>query len=253
MQTLDVYRALWRHKIFICVLTALLGATAWFFVSRQPKIYQATALVRIQQRITTPTEAYGAIQTGQLLAETYAQIVQADTVRQRIFALVRNRIPTDNGQIGIGASPVNRLDLLQISARGPDPVQVALVANAAPRALAAFIRETGTSRDQIVPIDRANVPTKPVAPRLKLDLALAVLLGLIFNSALALVLELVGDRVRQPEELEELFGLPVLATIPSVKLRSAPADRTGPTTVAFLNDLGSRSSTRRAGGGRNVT
>jgi capsular polysaccharide biosynthesis protein len=248
MQTLDVYRALWRHKVFICVLTALLGATAWFFVSRQTKTYQATAVVRIQQRITTPTEAYGAIQTGQLLAETYAQIVQSGTVRRRIFALVRNRIPTDNGQIRVGASPVNRLDLLQISVRGPDPAQVALVANVTPRALAGFIRETATLRDQIVPIDGAEVPTKPVAPRLKLDLALAVLLGLIFNSALALVLELVGDRVRQPEEFEELFGLPVLATIPSVKLRSASAGGAGSTTVAFLNDLGSRSSTRRAGG-----
>jgi capsular polysaccharide biosynthesis protein len=252
MQTLDVYRALWRHKVFICVLTALLGAAAWVLVSRQTKIYQATSLVRIQQRITTPTEAYGAIQTGQLLAETYAQIVPADTVRRRIFALVKNEIPTDTGQISIGAAPVQRLDLLQISAKGPDPVQAALVANAAPRALAAFIRETGTSRDQIVPIDRASVPTKAVSPRIKLDLALAILLGLIVNSALALVLELVGDRVRQPEELEDLFGLPVLATIPSVKLRSAPADRTGSSTVAFINDLGSRSTTRRAGG-RNVT
>jgi protein tyrosine kinase modulator len=252
MQTLDVYRALWRHKVFICVLTALLGVTAWFFVSRQTKTYEATALVRIQQRITTPTEAYGAIQTGQLLAETYAQIVQADTVRQRIFALVRKQIPIDTGQIQIGGLPVNRLDLLRISARGPDPNQAALVANAVPRALAAFIRETGTSRDQIVPIDRADVPAKPVAPRMKLDVALAILLGLIVNSALALVLELVGDRVRQPEEFEDLFGLPVLATIPSVKLRSPSAEPAAATSVTFLNDLGSRPSTRRAGG-RNVT
>ena len=52
------------------------------------KVYQATSLVRIQQRVANPTEAFGALQTGQLLAETYAKIVETDTVRRRIFAIV---------------------------------------------------------------------------------------------------------------------------------------------------------------------
>lgn len=247
MQTLDVYRALWRHKVFILVLTALLAVAAWFFVSRQTKTYQATSLVRVQQRITSPTEAYGALQTGQLLAETYAKIVEADAVRQRIFALVRTQIPADTGVIHIKASPVNQLDLLDISALSPDPRQAALVANAAPRALRNFIRETGTLRDQIVSVDQATVPTKAVAPHVKRSVALALLLGLIFNSALALVLELLGDRVREPEELERLFGLPVLATVPSVKLRVASEQRAGPTPV--LADVRSRPVTRRAEGG----
>jgi capsular polysaccharide biosynthesis protein len=246
METLDVYRALWRHKVFILVLTALLAFGAWFFVSRQTKTYSATSLVRVQQRITSPTEAYGALQTGQLLAETYAKIVEADTVRRRIFSLVHARIPTDNGAIRIQAAPVNQLDLLKISGLSSNPQDAALVANAAPRALRNFIRETGTLRDQIVLVDQAAVPTKPVAPHVKRSVALALLLGLIFNSALALVLELLGDRVREPDELERLFGLPVLATVPSVKLRIPPDQHAGsPSTTA---EVRSRPITRTEGG-----
>ena len=246
METLDVYRALWRHKVFILVLTALLAIGAWFFVSRQTKTYSATSLVRVQQRITSPTEAYGALQTGQLLAETYAQIVEADTVRRRIFGLVHARIPTDTGAIRINAAPVNQLDLLKISALSSSPQDAALVANAAPRALRNFIRETGTLRDQIVLVDQAAVPTKPVAPHVKRSVALALLLGLIFNSALALVLELLGDRVREPDELERLFGLPVLATVPSVKLRVPTEQRSGPTSTTA--EIRSRPITRTEGG-----
>jgi capsular polysaccharide biosynthesis protein len=232
METVDVYRALWRHKFFILALTALLAIGAWFFVSRQTKTYQATSLVRVQQRITSPTEAYGALQTGQLLAETYAKIVEADTVRTRIFKLVHNQIPTDDGSIKINATPVSQLDLLNISAQSSDPAKAALIANAAPDALRNFIKETGTLRDQIVSVDRATVPSSPVAPHVKRSVLLAILLGLIFNSALALVLELVGDRVRDPVELERLFGLPVLATVPSVKLRMPGSEnRSGPTSV----------------------
>ena len=210
---------------------------------------EASSLVRVQQRITTPTEAYGAIQTGQLLAETYAQIVDSDTIRRRIFSIVQGTIPNDTGQIAITASPVQRLDLLRISVRGPDPARGRDRRERRARALAGFIRQTGTLRDQIVPIDRAELPRTAVSPRLKLDLALAVLLGLIFNSALALVLELVGDRVRHPEELEELFGLPVLATVPSVKLRPAPPEIRGRTAVAFLNEASSRVSQPAREGG----
>jgi capsular polysaccharide biosynthesis protein len=246
METLDVYRALWRHKVFIVVLTALLAAGAWFFVSRQTKTYSATSLVRVQQRITSPTEAYGALQTGQLLAETYAKIVEADTVRRRIFSLIHARIRTDTGAIRIQASPVNQLDLLKISALSSNPQDAALVANAAPRALRNFIRETGTLRDQIVLVDQAAVPTKPVAPHVKRSVALALLLGLIFNSALALVLELLGDRVREPDELERLFGLPVLATVPSVKLRIPPDQQAGSTTTTA--EVRSRPITRTEGG-----
>ena len=246
METVDVYRALWRHKVFILVLTALFGTATWFFVSRQTKTYEATSLVRVQQRITSPTEAYGALQTGQLLAETYAKIAEADAIRRRIFTLVHDRIPTDTGVIRIQASPVNQLDLLNLSAQSSDPQDAALVANAAPRALRNFIRETGTLRDQIVLVDRATVPTKPVAPHVKRSVVLALLLGLIFNSALALVLELLGDRVRDPEELERLFGVPVLATIPSVKLRVVPEPRPGPTSAQA--DVRSRPITRPEGG-----
>jgi capsular polysaccharide biosynthesis protein len=252
METLDVYRALWRHKLFILVLTALLALGAWFFVSRQTKTYQATSLVRVQQKITNPTEAYGALQTGQLLAETYAKIVEADSVRTRIFANLRDQIPADDGTIKIDAKPVNQLDLLNISAQSPDPADAALVANAAPKALRQFIRQTGTLRDQIVSVDQATIPSKPVAPHVKRSVALAILLGLIFNSALALVLELLGDRVRDPVELEGLFGLPVLATVPSVKLKVGGGEnRSGPT--ASVKGNGRSRTLRRAESSGNVS
>jgi capsular polysaccharide biosynthesis protein len=246
MPTVDVYRALWRHKIFIVVMTALLAGVTAFFVSRQVKEYQATSLVRIQQRVANPTEAFGALQTGQLLAETYAKIVETDTVRRRIFAILGSRVP-DTRDVSITGSSVNQLDLMQIAVKTSDPTQSRIIANAAPKALRQFIHDTATLRDQIVTVDPAAQPKSPVSPRVKLDVALAVLLGLIFNAALALVLDLVSDRSRDPDELEELFELPVLATIPSLKLRAAPQLRV-PASAPPLVEVSSQPITRSARG-----
>ena len=59
-------------------------------------------------------------------------------------------------------SPVQGLDMLTISARSPDPLTAERIANAAPLALESFIRQTGTMRDQITLIQRANLPTASV-------------------------------------------------------------------------------------------
>jgi hypothetical protein len=52
--------------------------------------------------------------------------------------------------------------------------------------------------------------------------------------------------VREPDELERLFGLPVLATVPSVKLRVPSEQRAGQTTTTA--EVRSRPITRTEGG-----
>ena len=46
----DVYRALWRHKVFIAALTALFVAAALYATSRQARSYETSSLVRVQER-----------------------------------------------------------------------------------------------------------------------------------------------------------------------------------------------------------
>jgi uncharacterized protein involved in exopolysaccharide biosynthesis len=44
----DVYRALWRHKVFIAVLTAAFVTATWYATKQQTQTYEASALVRAQ-------------------------------------------------------------------------------------------------------------------------------------------------------------------------------------------------------------
>ena len=212
MATVDVYRALWRHRFLIIGLTALIGGVAWYVTSRQPRIYEASALVRVQQKITTIGDAFGSLQAGTQLAQTYARIATTDTVKNDVAATLPRPIPLS--EINISASPVVGLELLQISARSKSPQTAALVANAATQALQTFISTTGTLRDQMVVVDKASVPTTSVLPRVKLTVALAVLLGLLLNCGLALLIEFFADPLPDQGEMEDAFGRPVLATVP---------------------------------------
>jgi capsular exopolysaccharide synthesis family protein len=63
-------------------------------------------------------------------------------------------------------------------------------------------------------VRRARVPDGPSSPRPKLSAALGLFLGLLLGALIALVLEFVDRRLKDESTVEEVFGLPVLASIP---------------------------------------
>ncbi len=212
----DVYRALWRHKIFVVVLTLGLVAAAFVLTKQEQKKYSTSTLIRVQQQIQDPTQALGALETGQRLAQTYAKIIETTAVTQRIYEQLGGQIALKD--IAVSATPIQDLELVTITATETTPQSAQRVANAAPAALRAWIKDTGTLRDQVVTVDRAQLPLGPSSPKLKLNLALAFVLGLILNGGLALLIEVFADRLPEPDELESLTGRPVVASIPNLKL-----------------------------------
>jgi succinoglycan biosynthesis transport protein ExoP len=245
MGILSVYRVLWRYRLFILVMTAALAGTAYFLTASKTKLYTASSLIRVQQKLNNTTDVYGALQTGERLARTYAEIATTSSVGRIVREQLPKSVPDD--AINISATQVGNLELLRLSVTYSDPQIAAQVANAVPDALAKFIEETGSARDTITTIEPAGPPSSPTSPNVKLTVAIAVILGLILNGGIALLHGAVSDRIESPEELERATGHPVIATIPILRFATRPPNVAGPqnegATVA-LGDRGSRSRAR---------
>jgi hypothetical protein len=149
--------------------------------------------------------------------------------------------PIKVSQVHLSASPVQDLDLLSIGARSRSRRDATTAANSAPWALRAFIRKSGSLTEKIVTVKPAVVPSSPVSRQLPLKLAIALMLGLIFNGALALLLELFRDRLPEPEQVGLEVGVPLLATIPSLRLHTAASlegERGAPESVPVQSGEG---------------
>ncbi|MBJ7532748.1 polysaccharide biosynthesis tyrosine autokinase [Rhodomicrobium vannielii ATCC 17100] len=72
----------------------------------------------------------------------------------------------------------------------------------------------GVGANNIFIVDRAVAPNFPSEPSLSRALFLAFGFGLIIGIGFSLLLEMLDDRVRAPEEVEEISGLPTLGIIP---------------------------------------
>jgi polysaccharide biosynthesis transport protein len=60
----------------------------------------------------------------------------------------------------------------------------------------------------------ASVPTTPSSPKVLRNTILGGVLGLLLGLALAFLLERLDRRIKQPDDLEQIFKLPLLAMIP---------------------------------------
>jgi capsular polysaccharide biosynthesis protein len=219
----DVYRALWRYKVLIAVLTAACVAVTWFVTSRQDKTYVASTLVRVEQPVTSSGSSFAVLEATARRAETYAQVIDSGALDDRVGRIVRGRVPADEAaDPSLGGDPVQDLDLLWISARSHDPATAQTLANATADALTALVADS-PGPDEIVTVKQATRPTSAVSPRVTLNVVLALVLGLIFNSALALLLEVFRDRLPDSDELARTLGYPVLATVPVLQLRRMPS------------------------------
>jgi len=71
---------------------------------------------------------------------------------------------------------------------------------------------------QVKIVDTARPPEQPAVPRVKLNLALGLAFGLFLGVAAAFLAEALDNKIRNPNQLSEISGLPLLGSIPRVEV-----------------------------------
>ena len=66
-------------------------------------------------------------------------------------------------------------------------------------------------------VDLAIVPSAPIKPRVKLNMAIGGVLGLFIGFGLAFLLEFIDNTIKTKEQAEAILGLPVIGQIPFSK------------------------------------
>ena len=116
--------------------------------------------------------------------------------------------------LGVKNATTNRVITLTVTAN--DPAAAARVANEFAKNTASCAVET-MGLKAVNLMDDATSSDIPSGPNRKMYLAVAFLAGLFVAVAIVVLMDMLNTTVKSREEAEELFGLPVLGTMPELK------------------------------------
>lgn len=219
---IDVFamlKTLWKRK-FSIVLVALVFAIAAFGYSAflAKKEYQSTSRIYVVSRQNQDNNALtnSDLQAGSYLVKDYREIILSQNVlSQAIEELKLDMTPAELSK-KISVSVPTDTRILSITAKDGDPKEAARVANGL-RNVAAEKIIAVTKVSDVTTLDEAEVPQSPSSPNIRRNVLLGFIAGAGLMVVLMVVVEVLDDRVKRPEDIEELMGLTLLGIVPDIK------------------------------------
>ena len=83
----------------------------------------------------------------------------------------------------------------------------------------------GVDSSNIHIVDRAALPLFPFKPNVRLNLLLAIVVGLMGGIGVAFLLEYFADTITNPDQISERFQIPILGVVPLVKSSDYSLDK----------------------------
>ena len=219
---IDVFatlKVLWKRK-FSIILVALVFAIAAFGYSAflAKKEYQSTSRIYVVSRQNQDNNALtnSDLQAGAYLVKDYREIILSQNVlSQAIEELKLDMTPAELSK-KINVSVPTDTRILSITAKDGDPKEAARIANGL-RNVAAEKIISVTKVSDVTTLDEAEVPQSPSSPNIRRNVLLGFIAGAGLMVVLLVVVEVLDDRVKKPEDVEELMGLPLLGVVPDIK------------------------------------
>ena len=219
---IDVFamlKTLWKRK-FSIVLVALVFAIAAFGYSAflAKKEYQSTSRIYVVSRQNQDNNALtnSDLQAGSYLVKDYREIILSQNVlSQAIEELKLDMAPAELSK-KISVSVPTDTRILSITAKDGNPKEAARIANGL-RNVAAEKIIAVTKVSDVTTLDEAEVPQSPSSPNIRRNVLLGFIAGAGLMVVLMVVVEVLDDRVKRPEDIEELMGLTLLGIVPDIK------------------------------------
>ena len=146
----------------------------------------------------------------------YREIILSQNVlSQAIEELKLDMTPAELSK-KISVSVPTDTRILSITAKDGDPKEAARIANGL-RNVAAEKIISVTKVSDVTTLDEAEVPQSPSSPNIRRNVLLGFIAGAGLMVVLLVVVEVLDDRVKRPEDIEELMGLTLLGVVPDIK------------------------------------
>jgi capsular polysaccharide biosynthesis protein len=225
LQTLKKRMAL----ILVITLTAVLvsGVVSFFFLT---PIYQSSTQILVNQKNQDQLQYNtNQLQTNLQLINTYNVIIKSPAILDIVADELKLGLNAQqlNSKISVGSEKDSQV--VTISVQDEDPNRAAAIANTT---ATVFSNEIVTlmNVDNVSILSQATITDgqSPVKPQPVLNIAIALVVGLMAGVGLAFLTEYLDSTVKNEQDVEKVLELPILGVISVIdeaKVQEATAKR----------------------------
>ncbi|MBU3134081.1 capsular biosynthesis protein [Clostridium gasigenes] len=215
-ELLDTLKKRWK-LILICTLTAtLLSAIGTFFLIK-PQYETGTKVFIGKEETKAKVKDYdnNEVIMYQKLLKTYSEVIKTKDLAKATIKDSNVDIKPEELLSNLTIVPLADTQILQIKFKSEMP-------NDAKKIVSAITDQFIELSSELVPngniqiLEDVQVPKNPVSPNKKMNIAIAVLLGLMVGLGLTFLLEFLDDTFKSKDQMERELEIAVIGVIPNI-------------------------------------
>ena len=202
-------------KLWIIILSGVVFCLATVMGTMllvTPK-YESTTKIVVLSKQDSNTLTNQDMQISTSLTKDYVELIKSRTVTEGVIAQLGLDMTHEQLLKQLSVDTPTDTRVVSITIKDTDPYTAAEIANAVRDVASKHIQQVMDIKAVNV-VETANIPDEPSSPSLLKSGVIGAALGILLSLAIVVIVYLMNDTVKTPEDVEKYLGLSVLGTIP---------------------------------------
>ena len=203
-------------KAYIIILAGIVAALVAFGGTQlliTPKYTSSTSMYMLTRNDGNSGLTTSDLQTGTQLTQDYMELVKSRTVLEQVISVLNLDMTPEELSSTITTSNTENTRILTIQVENEDPELAREIADAVREAASVTIEDI-MEIDAVNTIEMANLPENPSSPSVMRNTAIGGLLGIVLAAGILVLIFILDDTIKTPDDVENYLGLNVLTSIP---------------------------------------
>ena len=219
-ETIDLreYFFILKKKMWLIALAAIVcglvsGIISFFVLT---PVYEANTSLIVNKEVEnemTQMSTSDDLNFVQKLAVTYGEIIKSRTVITSTIDRLDLDMTYDELLASISVTNVDSTQIIKISVQNTSPTIAARICNTIPQIFSTEVQRV-VKASGVEVIDKATIPENPVKPNKTMNIAIAMVLGVMGSVFLIFLKEALNTKVKEPKDIEDKLGIPVFGVVP---------------------------------------
>jgi len=180
-------------------------------------VYQTSTQLILVPRVSEGVLlTQGEINANLQMINTFNEVLVSPLILDEVVEALGLGLSTGSLRGMMSARNATNSQVITLTVQNENPELASMIANTTAEVFKTEVLEN-FNMDNVRVLAQAQIPSRPISPRLTVNVGLGFVIGTMIGIFLAFLLEFLDKTVKTEQEVEKLIGIPVIGMIPFMR------------------------------------